>query len=80
MLEERQCEPGEGWATLGFLDGKTQQIHLARFSPYAPDLTVALGAPSPQGGKATRMLIPAERLAYVAFHRRNSDVGKPTGA
>jgi len=82
VLEERQCEPGEGWATLGFLDGKSQQVHLSRFSPYAPDLTAALAAPNQAtGSKGQRMLVPAERVAYVAFHRRNSDMGKPpTGA
>lgn len=74
VLSERTSVAGEGWVTIGFLDGQTQQAHMTRFAPYAPDLTIALGVSGTAlAAKPTRMLVPAERVAFIAFHRRASD-------
>src|SRR5687767_8238928 len=69
VLTERQAAPGDE-VTVGFLDGHTQRTYLARFSPYVADLTVSADPARIEGrGKQVRTLIPAERVAFVAFHR-----------
>jgi type II secretory ATPase GspE/PulE/Tfp pilus assembly ATPase PilB-like protein len=73
-LKDRISSPTEGWATIGFLDGKTHKAQIQRFSPYQPDLA-ALSPPPAHGPhfKPTLVLFPAERVAWVAFHRSASD-------
>jgi type II secretory ATPase GspE/PulE/Tfp pilus assembly ATPase PilB-like protein len=73
-LRERVARPGEGWVTVGLLDGRSQLGHVARFSPYHPDLDLTVG-PSSRGvpRRAARVLLPAERVAFVAFHRHPNE-------
>jgi type II secretory ATPase GspE/PulE/Tfp pilus assembly ATPase PilB-like protein len=74
VLNDRVAVAGEGWVTVGFLDGQTQHAHMTRFTPYAPDLSIALGVSGTAlAAKPTRMLVPAERVAFIAFHKRASD-------
>jgi hypothetical protein len=73
-LSERVANPGEGSVTIGFIDGRTQRGQIARFSPYVPDLAVVVGPPPTAPAlKPTLVLIPAERVAYIAFHKRNGE-------
>lgn len=63
------------------MDGRSQLGHVARFSPYHPDLDLTVG-PSSRGGprRAARVLLPAERVAFVAFHRRPNERSRLTQA
>ncbi|HKQ68881.1 MAG TPA: ATPase, T2SS/T4P/T4SS family, partial [Polyangiaceae bacterium] len=54
--------------TVGFLDGHTQAGTLARFSPSVADLTLTL-----TGGQTPKATYPAERIAYIGFHRDKGD-------
>jgi type II secretory ATPase GspE/PulE/Tfp pilus assembly ATPase PilB-like protein len=76
VLEERRCETGDGWVTMGMVTGHSKRVHLTRFAPSEADLTVSINLPNAQSGKVERMLIPAERVAYVAFHRREADMAQ----
>jgi type II secretory ATPase GspE/PulE/Tfp pilus assembly ATPase PilB-like protein len=76
VLTERQSAPGDD-VTIGFLDGTTQRTHLARFSPYVIDLTVTAETGKADGRRHLRTLLPAERVAYIAF--RKPATSRPSG-
>jgi type II secretory ATPase GspE/PulE/Tfp pilus assembly ATPase PilB-like protein len=64
MLADRTFGPAPAQVSIGFVDGQTHVGHLARFSPMLPDLTLLLSSTvAPRGS------FPAERIAYVGFHR-----------
>jgi type II secretory ATPase GspE/PulE/Tfp pilus assembly ATPase PilB-like protein len=54
--------------TVALIEGRSLAGELTRFSPMSADLTLASGASS-----APKTTIPAERIAYVAFHRSDAD-------
>ncbi len=61
--------------TVGLLNGQLRGGRLLAFDPSVADLNLAAEI---ERGKAVRFLIPAETVAYVAFHRSPSDT-KPVG-
>jgi type II secretory ATPase GspE/PulE/Tfp pilus assembly ATPase PilB-like protein len=80
-LKERLKDRGDGWVTIGFLDGKSQQAQLAKFSPYGHDVPATVPPPAHAPAfKPTLALFPAERIAYVAFHKRPTDRVRPSVA
>jgi type II secretory ATPase GspE/PulE/Tfp pilus assembly ATPase PilB-like protein len=68
MLDDRTFSPAPAQVTIGFIDGRTHVGHVARFSPSAPQLMLLLSV-----GPASRNLIAAEQVAYVAFHRASGE-------
>ena len=61
MSADRNFSPALATVTVVLVDGQSHVGQLARFSPAVPDLSIASSA-----GKAS---FPAERVAYVGFHR-----------
>jgi type II secretory ATPase GspE/PulE/Tfp pilus assembly ATPase PilB-like protein len=59
--------------TIGLISGASHTGRLARFHPSMPD--VSLDA-DPAAGRA-RELLPAERIAYIAFHRAAPRPARP---
>jgi len=64
MLSDRTFGPAPAQVTLGFIDGEVHVGHLARFSPMLPDIHLLLSSTV-----SPRSSFPAERIAYVGFHR-----------
>jgi len=64
MLADRVFGPAPAQVSIGFIDGQVHVGHLARFSPMLPDLTLLLSS-----SVAPRGSFPAERVAYIGFHR-----------
>ena len=61
--------------TIGFTDGQTHVGHLARFSPLLADVHLLFSSTvSPRGS------FPAERIAYVAFHRSQGQPPRRPGS
>jgi type II secretory ATPase GspE/PulE/Tfp pilus assembly ATPase PilB-like protein len=55
-------------ATVGLVDGRMINGEFSRFSPIHTDVTVAVAGPA-----APKTSLPAERVAYIAFHRVAAD-------
>jgi type II secretory ATPase GspE/PulE/Tfp pilus assembly ATPase PilB-like protein len=68
MLPDRIFSPAPVKVTIGLIDGLSHQGHLARFSPMMQDVTLLLAAVL-----APRSSFPAERIAYVGFHRATGE-------
>jgi type II secretory ATPase GspE/PulE/Tfp pilus assembly ATPase PilB-like protein len=64
MTADRVFAPAAAVVTLGLVDGSEQTGHLSRFDPVVPDIHLTLAL-----GRAPRTLFPAERVAFVGFHR-----------
>jgi type II secretory ATPase GspE/PulE/Tfp pilus assembly ATPase PilB-like protein len=75
MTLDRTFAPSPASVTVGLVDGKTQTGHVARFSPAAQDLTLTLAR-----NTGARTTIPAERVAYIGFHRQPGDPPAPPSA
>ncbi len=69
MSLERKFGPAPAQVTLGFIDGNTHVGHITRFSPSQSDVHLMFASTAAPTG-----YFPAERIAYVAFHR---PVGQP---
>ena len=65
MAADRNFSPGLATVTVVLVDGQSHVGQLPRFSPAVPDLSLISAA-----GKAS---FPAERVAYVGFHRPVGD-------
>jgi type II secretory ATPase GspE/PulE/Tfp pilus assembly ATPase PilB-like protein len=63
MSSDRMFTPIPALVTVTLVNGQTQTGQMARFAPRSSDVTLA----SAGGGRAT---VPAERIAYVGFHRK----------
>jgi type II secretory ATPase GspE/PulE/Tfp pilus assembly ATPase PilB-like protein len=61
---------------VGMLDGETHEAHIARFSPYEADLVLSSRSATDSASKLVRTLVPAERIAYIAFCKNASDAVK----
>jgi type II secretory ATPase GspE/PulE/Tfp pilus assembly ATPase PilB-like protein len=64
MLPDRTFGPAPAQVSIGFIDGQVHLGHLARFSPMLPDINLLLSSTV-----TPRNSFPAERVAYVGFHR-----------
>jgi type II secretory ATPase GspE/PulE/Tfp pilus assembly ATPase PilB-like protein len=65
MLSDRNAP---AIVTIGHLDGQTKTGRIARFLPASPDVPIEVGGHGP-AAPPTRLLLPAEKVAYIAFHR-----------
>jgi type II secretory ATPase GspE/PulE/Tfp pilus assembly ATPase PilB-like protein len=72
MSADRNFSPGLATVTIVLVDGQSHVGQLARFSPAVPDLSLTSVT-----GKAS---FPAERVAYVGFHRPASGPPPPPSA
>ncbi len=70
MLPNRTFQNGQIHVTLGMIDGHSKAGKLTVFSPHAADQRVELAGA--RGGVVT-VLLPTERIAFVAFHRPPGD-------
>jgi type II secretory ATPase GspE/PulE/Tfp pilus assembly ATPase PilB-like protein len=68
MSSDRSFASRPAIVSVALLDGRTLAGELSRFSPTMSDVTVLPGASS-----APKVTVPAERIAYVAFHRVDAD-------
>jgi type II secretory ATPase GspE/PulE/Tfp pilus assembly ATPase PilB-like protein len=59
---------GPDIVTVGGVDGQTKVGRVARFSPRDADITLEVGAGA--GGRPARVVVHAERAAWVGIHRR----------
>ncbi len=59
--------------TLGLIDGKAHDGSIKGFLPQMPDVTLEAFKAGASAGETTRMLFPAERVAYVAFFRESEE-------
>ncbi len=67
MAGERNFAPGSAAVTVGLVDERTHSGVLGRFSPALSDLIITA---APGSGKLS---FPAERIAYIGFHRAAGD-------
>jgi type II secretory ATPase GspE/PulE/Tfp pilus assembly ATPase PilB-like protein len=72
MLSERTYSPAPAQITVGFVNGRTQSGHIVRFSPESPHLTMLLSV-----GSSGKRAFPTEQVAYVGFHRSDTDPRMP---
>lgn len=64
MLTDRTFGPAPAQVSIGFIDGQVHVGHLGRFSPSNSDINLLLSSTV-----TPRRSFPAERVAYVGFHR-----------
>jgi type II secretory ATPase GspE/PulE/Tfp pilus assembly ATPase PilB-like protein len=67
MSSDRMFAPSAAVVTVTLLNGQTQVGEITRFAPRSSDITLSIAG----GGRAT---IPAERVAYLGFHRTPADL------
>ncbi len=68
MLSDRTFGPAPAQVSIGFIDGQVHVGHLARFSPMHPDINLLLSSTV-----SPRSSFPAERVAYIGFHRSTGE-------
>jgi type II secretory ATPase GspE/PulE/Tfp pilus assembly ATPase PilB-like protein len=64
---------GSQRVTLGLIDGTVHEGRIKGFLPQLPDITMEAFKAGATDGETSRMLIPAERVAFIAFFLDNEE-------